>query len=338
LDDKELSIGRGAYLIGERRRCGTRAARFDVPLEQTGTLWTEANDVAAMNLFRELANVMSDLASALGRHPVGLTQAALGGAAAQFLIGHTLGGYYDGLVKRADRWLRGGEPVAGLGTFQGRVIAVRDPQNASPEAGRRPVVRIVRTQRHAGNDLWRDVHVEVVAEPFRLELLADREVEVLANEPLLSGFEEMSVMAPRALREIRSEVFPDEQVWVTGYLEPAVKGMGAYRGGGGSPRRLREPRGGKVWITRQAPAEEWRKLATAHRRGGWAALGALGFAIAIAYSGTLSVWLDRGPEAAPPMSPLVVAAWIGLGMFAAGVWARGYRSARREWAQRFPWL
>lgn len=294
--------------------------------------------MAAMNLWRELANGVNDFTSALGRHPEGLTQAAVCGAAAQFLIGHTLGGYYDGLVKRADKWLRGGEPTPGLGTFHGRVIAMRDPVAAAAGDARRPVVKIVRTQRHAGNDVWRDVHVEVRAETFRLELAADREVEVNAEQPLLSGFEETIVIGPRALREIRSEVFPEEQVWVTGFLEPAPKSLGAYRGGGGGPRRLRAPRGNKVWITRQAPAEEWRKLASAHRRGGWTALGAIGIAIALAYQGTFAVWLERGPEAAPAMSPLIVAAWGALALISGGIWAQAYRSARRQWARRFPWL
>src|SRR5262245_41763857 len=135
------------------------------------------SDGSSIDLWHDIATTIGDIAGAAGRHPVGLTQLGVVGCAAQFLAAHTLGGYYDGLVKRADRWLRGGEPVAGLGTFHGRVIAMRGQREAAIEGGvaqsegsHRAVIETVRTQRHAGSDIWRDVHVTVHSEPFRLAL------------------------------------------------------------------------------------------------------------------------------------------------------------------------
>lgn len=301
----------------------------------------------AMNLIK-LVGLAVDF---IGEHPLGVTQAIVGGLVAQFLAAHTFGGHHDRLAERAERWKRQGEPVPGFGSFAGRVISLRDPAEDPPvlhvderdgfraTAERRaPVVERVRTQRLAGRDTWIDVGVSTRADPFRLELESGHELEVLPGaKPGLSGFEVTAGHTGR-LREVRSAVYPDERVWVTGYLEPPPKGAGAYRGAGGSPRKLRAPRGQALMLTREPPAEEWRRLARAHRTGGWAALASLGIAAAAAYREVFAPLFSEGPGALPHLPASVVLLWALLAVAAPIVWATRVQAARRAWAKRFPWL
>jgi hypothetical protein len=293
--------------------------------------------------FLELLKLTAEL---IGEHPLGVTQATFCGLLAQFLTAHTLGGHHDRLAERAERWKRGTEPVPGLGSFRGRVLSLRDPALDPPmlrpgDMGvvdrRTAVVEVVRTQRLIGKNRWRDVGVSSRADPFHLELSDGHELEVLPTKTSLSGFEETSGDT-QFLREVRSAVYPDEEVWITGFLERAPKGMGAYRGSGGAARKLRAPRGGTLLITREPPAEEWRRLARAHRIGGWAALVALVTAAAAAYRDVLGPWLSNGPGAMPNLTKGVVIAWLILFTAAPIIWLMRVRAARRAWARRFPWL
>jgi hypothetical protein len=285
----------------------------------------------------------------IGEHPLGVTQALMCGFVAQFLAAHTIGGHHDRLVLRAERWKRGGgEPVPGFGSFFGRVISLRDSAEDPPmrpahdadklhvPARRAPVAERVRTQRLIGNKTWRDVGVSSRADPFRLELSNGHTLDVSPDTVSLSGFEE-TLGDTEFLREVRSAVYPDEHVWVTGYLEPPPKGMGAYRGGG-VPRKLRAPRGQPLLLTREPPAEEWRRLARAHRMGGWAALVSLGLAVGVAYRKVLAPWLSHGPGAMPHLPRVVLIVWALLAIVAPIVWLTRVQAARRAWVERFPWL
>ena len=294
-------------------------------------------------------DLLAKIAELVGRHPMPVMQGLVTGLTAQFLIAHTLGGHHDRLVKGAERWMRGGEPVAGLGTFRGRVVAQRDAAaerlvvraHQDPKLADRklqaPVVERVRTQRRINKDVWRDVQVTARAEPFRLELAEGRELSVVPGEPQLSGFEETEITRPEVMREVRSSVYPDEQVWVTGYLEPAPRGLGAYRGGG-EPRKLRPPKGRRLWITRMAPAEGWKRLARAHRGAGWAALLALLASLGTAWKEVLSPWVAGGAVQMPRLPAYVLFAWLLFAALSLIAWRSWIVSARNAWTKRFPWL
>lgn len=294
-------------------------------------------------------DLLAKIAELVGQHSVWVTQGLVTGLTAQFLIAHALGGHHDRLVKGAERWMRGGEPVAGLGTFQGRVVAQRDgaaerlvvrahqdPKLADRHL-RSPVVERVRTQRRINKDVWRDVQVTARAEPFRLELSEGRDLSVVPGEPQLSGFEETEVTRPEVMREVRSAVYPDEQVWVTGYLEPAPRGLGAYRGGG-EPRKLRPPKGRSLWITRLAPADGWKKLARAHRGAGWAALVALLASLGTAWRDVLSPWVSGRAGRMPALPGYVLFAWLLFVVVSVLAWRAWVASAKNAWTKRFPWL
>lgn len=277
-----------------------------------------------------------------------VTQVMVTGLATQFLIAHTMGGHYDRMITRAQRWLRGGEPIAGFGTFHGRVVAerheaerieVRPHQDPALKSAfvQAPVALRVRLQRRVNKDVWRDVQVTARADPFRLELSEGRELLVVPGDPQLSGFEETEVTRPEVTREVRSAVYPEEQVWVTGYLEPAPKSLGAYRGGG-EPRKLRSPKGRQLWITRLAPSEGWQKLARAHRASGWAALAALAGSIGIAYGEVLAPWLSGETGHMPRLPVYVIFAWLVLALASVSLWRVSVVTARNAWTKRFPWL
>lgn len=278
-------------------------------------------------------------------HPAITTQVVACGFTVQFLVGQTLAGHYDGLVTRAERWLRGGTLRSGFGTFQGRVVSLHDrgadvgltPEARNAAAIRRPVVEHKRTQREIRKDLWKDVHVASRFEPFRLALPEDAEIEVQPGTPRLAGFEETERLPGSTLREVKEIVYPEETVWVTGYLEPAPKSLGAYRGGA-TIRRVRAPRGKQLWITRQAPANEWRKLARAHRVSGFTALACMGLSGLVAWKKVLVPLAQLGPAAAPRMPGAVLVIWAVLIGLSLVVWGRSVRQARHAWARRFSWM
>ena len=293
--------------------------------------------------------LLAKIAEVVGRHPVPVTQLMLTGLTAQFLIAHSMGGHYDRMIARARKWLRGGEPVAGFGTFHGRVVAERDAERegAAPDGraatARTPVVERVRLEQWIDKGGWREVEVTEAADPFRLELSEGRELLVHPGEPQLSGFEEVEMSGqktPRgfgSLRTVRSAVYPDERVWVTGFLEPAPRAMGAYRGGG-EPRKLRPPKGRKLWITRLAPSEGWEKLGRAHRGAGWTALVSLVVAIATAYKPVLGPWAESGTSRMPHLPSHVLLAWLLLAVLSGVSWRIWVVSAQNAWTKRFPWL
>ena len=288
-------------------------------------------------IFRALLDTLSENAALL-------TKATATGFALQFLAGQTIAGHYDRLVARAERWLKGGEPTAGFGTFRGRVLSTheRDLAGATEEERRvarvkNPVISHVRAQRNVGNSVWMDVRETWDCEPFHLVLEGDTEILVHPGEPRLGGYEESDERPNQLMRHIKEQVYSGESVWVTGYLEPAPKGMGAYRGGG-APRALRAPKGGKVWVTRMAPADEWRKMARAHRGSGYTALGCMALGVAVSYKPVILPLALTGAEAQNRIPAAVLFAWVGLVTVSLYMWFRSVQRARRTWARRFAWM
>lgn len=280
----------------------------------------------------------------LGAHPALAVEITVSGFALQFVGGHTIAGHYDNLVKRTERWQRGGEPKAGFGTFQGRVVSMneaalagRTPEEQWKASRSHPVVAHVRLQRDVGSDVWFDVRETWDEEPFHLALADETELLVHPNKPRLGGFEEIEAHPQLNQRSLKEKVYPGETVWVTGYLEPPPKGMGAYRGGS-TRRTLRAPKGGKVWITRKAPAEEWRILAGAHRGSGFAALLCLFLAILVSYAPVIRPLMKAGTDATLKFPPSVVILWTALGVASLVMWIRALRKARKTWARRYGWL
>lgn len=290
------------------------------------------------------SEIFRTLLDTLSEHAALLTKATATGFALQFLAGQTIAGYYDRLVARAERWQKGGAPTPGFGTFRGRVLSTRerDLAGATEEARRiarieNPVVLHVRTQRNVGSGLWMDVSEKWKCEPFHLTLADESEIMVHPGEPHLGGYEESDERPGRVMRQVKEQVYSGEWAWVTGYLEPAPKGMGAYRGGG-APRSLRAPKGGKVWITRMAPADEWRKMAGAHRWSGYTALACMGLGALIAYKAVIAPLAITGEEAKVVVPTAVLFGWAALVGVSLYMWVRSVRRARRAWARRFWWM
>ncbi|MFO0593323.1 MAG: hypothetical protein U0441_37625 [Polyangiaceae bacterium] len=277
-------------------------------------------------------------------HPAAAVEVAVSGFALQFVGSHTIAGHYDNLVRRAEKWQRGGEPKAGFGAFQGRVVSTNERalaggtlQEQWKAARSHPVVCHVRHQRDVGNNVWMDVRDTWDEEPFHLALADETELLVHPERPRLSGFEEIQAPAGTSLRTVSEKVYPGETVWVTGYLEPPPKGMGAYRGGS-TRRALRAPKGGKVWITRKAPADEWRILGGAHRSSGFTALVCLFLAVLVSYAPVIRPLMKAGTDATLKFAPQVIILWSALVIASLFMWIRAIRKARRTWARRYSFL
>ncbi|MFS8067942.1 MAG: hypothetical protein ACMG6S_16435, partial [Byssovorax sp.] len=128
-----------------------------------------------------------------------------------------------------------------------------------------------------------------------------------------------------------------DEIWVTGVLaRPSDNNAGAYRSSV-ARRKLRAPRRGALEIARESPVARWTTYAAAHKRGAYAALGALALLHGVFFR-TVDKLLLVGPasfrwEAIAVLHrtwPLVIVpAALGV-MIVVGVWLFGIRRAREQ--------
>ncbi|MEO5729450.1 MAG: hypothetical protein ABI134_24800 [Byssovorax sp.] len=260
---------------------------------------------------------------------------------AVFLIANGIAAWYDERSRRAVAVVRSGGqlPAAGLGTFHG--VAHNFDARSGGELVRREQTQV--SSQVATGLAWQDRGCVVTARPFLLVLESGVEIEIDAREPRLVGFPETSSGAytnapfepPR--RELTSRVSAGDEIWVTGVLaRPSDNNAGAYRSSV-ARRKLRAPRRGALEIARESPVARWTTYAAAHKRGAYAALGALALLHGVFFR-TVDKHLLAGPAsfrweamgAVHRTWPLVIVpAALGV-MIVMGVWFFGIR---RAWEQ-----
>lgn len=196
---------------------------------------------------------------------------------AGFLVANGIGAWYDERTKRVGAVVRkGGQLRSGFGTFHG--VAHNLDARSGGELVRREQTQV--SAAAAGGASWQDRACVTTGRPFLLVLESGAEIEVDASAALLLGFPESSQGAynvgpfepPR--RELVSRLSAGDEVWATGVLARPAEGGGAYRSNL-ARRKLGAPRRGGIELSKASPVARWSAHAGAHKRGAFAALGAI---------------------------------------------------------------
>lgn len=257
---------------------------------------------------------------------------------AVFLLASAIAAWNEERAKRAVAVVRGGGPLrAGFGTFRGTA------QNLDARSGGE-LVRRSRTEvsmQAPNGPIWRDAGTETAGRTFLLLLDNGTEIEVDASKPRLVGFPETTsgayTTAPKQepRRVMSARVSAGDAIWATGVLTRVASGAGAYRSSV-MRRKLRAPRRGELELSTESPVARWTALAAAHKRGAYAALGALATLHALFFRDVDAYLFKpeaRSWEALAALHryrhPVEISAAIGV-VIVLGVWILAVRRARAQ--------
>lgn len=198
---------------------------------------------------------------------------------AVFLVANGIAAWYEERTRRAGAAVRkDGQLPSGFGTFHG--VAQNLDARSGGELVRRERAEL--STQGPNGPFWRALSSVTNGRTFVLVLDSGAEIEIDARESQLVGFAETTPgaytsgpgEAPR--RSMIARISAGDEVWATGVLaRPAAGGAGGAYRSNQSRRKLRAPRRGAMELSYASPVARWATLATAHKRGAYAALGAL---------------------------------------------------------------